>query len=102
MQVIDERAPLAIVRPKHADEPDNSCSLRRNADVLIGSWMTKTRVPNVSTFQEDITIQVLVSEIASICAAPVLRMKDGDASRVTVASGSIFDHQSHRRTRFLY
>jgi hypothetical protein len=57
--------------------------------------MTKTRIPNPSTFREDVTVQVFVSEIPSICAAPVLRMKNGDATGIRVGRGPIFNHSNH-------
>src|SRR5688500_18077965 len=80
------------MRAERADEAHDTSALHGHADVLVRRWLAETRVPDALPFRKDVAVEVLVAEIASIRAAPVLRVKASHRGRVLVVRRPIFDH----------
>jgi hypothetical protein len=62
---------------------------------LVRRWITETRIPNALALGRDVSVQIVVTKVASIGATPVLSVKSSDTRGITVVRGSILERLRH-------
>src|SRR4029078_5836185 len=75
MKVVDEGAPLAVMRSEYAHEPHEFLALNGNTDGLVSWRIPQTSVPHAPAFRKNVPVQILVAEVTSVGPSPVLSVK---------------------------
>jgi hypothetical protein len=92
VKVVDERAPLRIVRSVRADEPDEVRAVDGDLDELVSSRMIEPIAPDTEAFARQVSVEERVEERAAVVLSPAARVELGDRFRIGRPGWSMLDH----------